>query len=187
MSGATKLNGIMCAALAIAIAAGLGTSEAVRGAAYPEKSLSMIVPFPPGGRTDLTARVVAQHLSRHLGQTVAVVNKPGAGGVLGAKEVANAAPDGYTLGMFSTAVVTAQYTVSTPTALGDYIAISVVNIDPMALAVKFDAPWKTLAELVSYSRNNPGKLRVGMIPGASAQIFAGAFAKAADVKTIHVP
>ena len=181
------MNSFMRAALTIAIAAGLMISGAVSLAAYPEKSISMIVPFPPGGRTDLTARVVAQHLSKPLGQPVVVVNKPGAGGVLGAKEVAAAAPDGYTLGMFSTAVVTAQYTVSTPTNLGDYIAIAVVNIDPMALAVKFDAPWKTLADLVAYSRSNPGKLRVGMIPGASAQIFAGGFAKAADVKTVYVP
>jgi tripartite-type tricarboxylate transporter receptor subunit TctC len=181
------MNSIVRGAFAIAIAAGLAISGAGAGAAYPEKSISMIVPFPPGGRTDLTARVVAQYLSRHLAQPVVVVNKPGAGGVLGAKEVAAATPDGYTLGMFSTAIVTAQYTVATPTSLGDYVPISVVNIDPMALAVKFDAPWKTLADLVSYSRANPGKLRVGMIPGASAQIFAGGFAKAADVKTVYVP
>ena len=169
------------------IVTGLVLSSAVSAAAYPDKSITMIVPFPAGGRTDLTARVVAQYLPKHLGQPVVVVNKPGAGGVLGAKEVAAAVPDGYTLGLFSTAVVTAQYTVPTPTNLNDYVAISVVNIDPMALAVKYDAPWKTLADLVSYGRRNPDKLRVGMIPGASAQIFAGGFAKAANIKTIYVP
>lgn len=157
------------------------------GQAYPAKSVSMIVPFPPGGRTDLTARVVAQYLPKHLGQPVVVVNKPGAGGVLGAKEVAAAAADGYTLGFFSTAVVTAQYTVPTPTNLNDYVAVSVVNIDPMALAVKYDAPWKDLSELVSYARQNPDRLRIGMIPGASAQIFAGGFARAAKVKAVYVP
>ena len=156
-------------------------------AAYPEKAITLIVPFPPGGRTDLMGRVVAQYLPKHIKQSVVVVNKPGAGGVLGAKEVAAAAPDGYTLGIFSTAVVTAQYTVPTPTSLSDYTALAVVNVDPMALAVKFDAPWKTLADLVSYGRQNPGKLRVGMIPGASAQIFAGGFAKAANVKIVYVP
>src|SRR6185295_19478018 len=98
-------------------------------------------------------------------QTVVIVNKPGAGGVLGAKEVAAAPPDGYTLGVFSSAVVTAQYTVPTPTNLGDYAALAVVNIDPMALAVKYEAPWKNLAELVAYAQKNPGKLRLGMIPG----------------------
>lgn len=166
---------------------GLGCVIGVASAAYPEKPITMIVPFPPGGRTDLTARFVAQYLSRHIRQSVAIVNKPGAGGVLGAKEVAAATPDGYTLGMFSSAVVTAQYTVASPTNLADYVPIAVVNIDPMALAVKYDAPWKTLAELVSYTQTNPGKLRVGMIPGASAQIFAGGFDKMANAKTVHVP
>ena len=172
---------------ALAIVTALVISRGVSTAAYPDKSVMMIVPFPAGGRTDLTARVVAQYLPKYLGQPVVVVNKPGAGGVLGAKEVAAANPDGYTLGLFSTAVVTAQYTVPTPTDLNDYVAISVVNIDPMALAVKYDAPWKTLADLVSYGRKNPDKLRVGMIPGASAQIFAGGFARAANVKTVYVP
>lgn len=171
----------------LAIISALFMSSGTAPAAYPEKAITLIVPFPAGGRTDLTARVIAQYLPKYVSQPVVVVNKPGAGGVLGAKEVAAALPDGYTLGFFSTAVVTAQYTVPTPTNLNDYVAISVVNIDPMALAVKFDAPWKTLADLVSYCRKNPDKLRVGMIPGASAQIFAGGFAKAANVKAIYVP
>jgi len=156
-------------------------------AAYPEKAVTFIVPFPPGGRTDLMARLLTQHLAKHLGQTAVVVNKPGAGGVLGAKEVAGAAPDGYTLGVFSTAVITAQYTVPTPTDLKDYIAIATVNVDPMALAVKADAPWKTLKELVAHGRNNPGKLSMGMIPGGSAQIFAAGFADAAKLQTTYVP
>jgi tripartite-type tricarboxylate transporter receptor subunit TctC len=156
-------------------------------AAYPERSVTFVVPFPPGGRTDLTARLVTQHLSKHLGQAAVVVNKPGAGGVLGAKEVAAAPPDGYTLGIFSTAVVTAQYTVPTPTDLKDYAAIAVVNVDPMALAVKSDGRWQTLKELVAYGRANPGKLRIGMIPGASAQIFAAGFANAAGLQATFVP
>ena len=156
-------------------------------AAYPDKAITLIVPFPPGGRTDLMARVVAQHLPKHIRQSVVVVNKPGAGGVLGAKEVASAPADGYTLGLFSSAVVTAQYTVPTPTNLADYVALAVVNIDPMALAVKYEAPWKTLAELVAYTHANPGKLRMGMIPGASAQMFAGAFSKMGNAKIVYVP
>jgi tripartite-type tricarboxylate transporter receptor subunit TctC len=160
-----------------------GTSQA----AYPEKPVNLVVPFPPGGRSDLTARIIIQYLPKHLGQPAAVVNKPGAGGVLGAKEVAAASPDGYTLGFFSTAVVTAQYTVPTPTHLADYVPVSVVNIDPMALAAQYDAAWKSLKDLVSYAKKNPEKLRVGMIPGASAQIFAGGFAKAAGIKVVYVP
>lgn len=171
------------AAAVLAFFLPIGASQA----AYPDKAVNMVVPFPPGGRTDLTGRLVAQYLQKHLGQTIAVVNKPGAGGVLGAKEVAAAAADGYTLGMFSTAIVTAQYTVPTPTNLKDYEAIAVVNVDPMALAVKEDAPWKTLKELVTYGRANPGKLRIGMIPGGSAQIFAAGFATAAGITGPFVP
>ena len=171
------------AVVLLALALPIGTAHA----AYPEKAVTFLVPFPPGGRTDLTARLITQHLSKHLGQAAVVVNKSGAGGVLGAKEVAAAAPDGYTLGIFSTAVVTAQYTVPTPTDLKDYAAIAVVNVDPMALAVKSDAPWQTLKELVAYGRANPGKLRIGMIPGASAQIFAAGFANAAGLQGTFVP
>jgi tripartite-type tricarboxylate transporter receptor subunit TctC len=171
------------AAAALALLLPIGATHA----AYPEKAVTFVVPFPPGGRTDLTARLITQHLSKHLGQPAVVVNKPGAGGVLGAKEVAGAAPDGYTLGIFSTAVVTAQYTVPTPTDLKDYAAIAVVNIDPMALAVKSDAPWKTLKELVAYGSRNPGKLRIATIPGASGQIFAVSFANAAKLQGTYVP
>ena len=174
-------RGVLAAALALLLP--IGASHA----AYPDKTINLMVPFPPGGRTDLTGRLVAQHLQKHLGQAVVVVNKPGAGGVIGAKEVAAASPNGYTLGMFSTAVVTAQYTVPTPTELKDYEAIAVVNVDPMALAVKADAPWKTLKDLVAHGRANPGKLRIGMIPGGSAQIFAVGFVNASGVKGPFVP
>lgn len=176
-----KLHTLLLASIAMLAA------DFAQPANYPVKPVNLVVPFPAGGRTDLTARLIAQFLHKHLGQPVVVVNKPGAGGVLGAKEVAQAQPDGYTLGLFSTAVVTAQYTVPTPTDLKDYAAVSIVNVDPAALAVKFDAPWKTLAELADYGRKNPGKVQIGMIPGASAQIFAGGFAKAARMQAVYVP
>lgn len=156
-------------------------------AGYPAKAVTFVVPFPAGGRTDLTARVVAQHLEKHLGSPVVVVNKAGAGGVVGAKEVSLARADGYTLGFFSSGVVTAQYTVPTPTNLRDYEPVSVVNVDPAALAVGEKSSWKTLAELVDYGKKNPGKIRIGMIPGASAQIFAAGFAKAAGIQITNVP
>jgi len=177
-----RFSGVLAAVfLALAIPAGSAH------AGYPEKTVSMVVPFPPGGRTDLVARLVGQYMSKQLAEPVVIVNKGGAGGVLGSKDVARAHPDGYTLGFFSTAVVTAQYTVPTPTSLGDYVGVSVVNIDPMALAVRQNAPWKDLKELVAYGREHPKKLRVGMIPGASAQIFAAAFAKAANLQVTYVP
>src|SRR5262249_306857 len=81
---------------------------------YPAKPLTMVVPFPAGGRTDVVGRILAQELQKKLGKPIALVNKPGASGVLGAREVADAVPDGYTIGFFSSAAVTSQYTVPTP-------------------------------------------------------------------------
>jgi putative tricarboxylic transport membrane protein len=154
---------------------------------YPAKAVTMIVPFPAGGRTDVIGRVVAQHLSKHLGKPVAVVNKPGASSVLGSLEVAQSKPDGYTLGFFSTSAVTAQYTVPTPLSLGDFELVAIVNTDPAAIAVQESAPWKTLRQAVEDARRQPDHLRIGMIPGASAQIFAAGFARAANAKLINVP
>ena len=162
-------------------------SSVVHAQPYPSKAVSLIVPFPAGGRTDLIGRMVAQHLREHLNNTVVIVNKPGASSVLGSQEVSQAQPDGYTLGFFSTSFVTAQYTVSTPIVMQDYDLLAIVNVDPAAVAVHETAPWKTLKELVEHARRNPDRLRIGMIPGASAQIFAGALAKAAGIKLIHVP
>lgn len=160
---------------------------AVLAQRYPSKAITMVVPFPAGGRTDLIGRIVAQHLQGNLNNTVVIVNKPGASSVLGSLEVSQARPDGYTLGFFSTSFVTAQYTVSTPIVMKDYDLLAIVNVDPAAVAVHETAPWKTLAEFVDHARKNPERVRIGMIPGASAQIFSGALAKAAGVKLIEVP
>lgn len=160
---------------------------AAHAQAYPSNAVSFIVPFPAGGRTDIVARIVAQNLHGPLNGTVVVVNKPGASGVLGSQEVSQARPDGYTLGFFSTSFVTAQYTVATPIVPKDYDLLAIVNVDPAAVAVSDSARWKSLKELVDHARANPGKLTIGMIPGASAQIFAGALMKAAGIKLINVP
>jgi tripartite-type tricarboxylate transporter receptor subunit TctC len=154
---------------------------------YPVKSLTMIVPFPAGGRTDVIGRIVAQELSTEIGKPIAVVNKPGASSVLGAREVSEAPKDGYTIGFFSTSAVTSQYTVPTPISLSNFELVAIVNTDPAAIAVQYDSPWKTLKDFVADAKSHPGKFRMGMIPGASAQIFAAGFADAAGVKMIMVP
>lgn len=182
----TSVHASLCFALLL-VSAVMVASPAARAQRYPSKAVVMVVPFPAGGRTDLIARFVAQHLHGYLNGTVLVVNKPGASSVLGSQEVSQARPDGYTLGFFSTSIVTAQYTVATPIALKDYDLLAIVNVDPAAVAVHETAPWKTLRELVEHGRKSPDRLRIGMIPGASAQIFAGALAKAAGLKLINVP
>lgn len=169
------------------LAAAIAATSSAHAQTYPTKPLTMIIPFPAGGRTDLIGRIYAQSLQEALGKPVAVVNKPGASSVLGSNEVSEAAPDGYTIGFFSTAVVTAQYTVPTPLSLKSFDLVSIVNADPAAIAVSEGAPWKSLRDLVSDAKARPGALRLGMIPGASAQIFAAGFTRAADVDLISVP
>jgi putative tricarboxylic transport membrane protein len=163
------------------------TGTEARAQDYPGKPVSLIVPYPPGGRTNLAGRAVAQYLKPELGQPILVVNKPGAGGVLGAKEVAAAVPDGYTLGLFSTGFLTAQYTVPTPTDAAEYEMVALVNMDPAAIAVPESRGWKTLPEFLQYGHANPGRLRVGIDPGSSAQIFAAAFVEQAGLNVIYVP
>jgi len=165
----------------------LGLFPASAQSQYPAKPLTMIVPFPAGGRTDVIGRIVGQELTKTLGKPIAVVNKPGASSVLGAREVADSAPDGYTLGFFSTSAVTSQYTVPTPISLSNFDLVAIVNTDPAAVAVQYGSPWKTLKDFVADAKAHPGKYRMGMIPGASAQIFAAGFANAAGINMIMVP
>jgi tripartite-type tricarboxylate transporter receptor subunit TctC len=171
--------------LAVALLAGILPAAAQTD--YPAKPITLIVPFPAGGRTDVVGRIVAQSLQSAIGKAVAVVNKPGASSVIGATQVADAEPDGYTLGFFSTSAVTAQYTVPTPMSLKNYELIAIVNADPAAIAVGYNAAWQTLKDLVDEARKKPGQLRIGMIPGASAQIFAAGLERAAGIDLINVP
>ena len=106
---------------------------------YPSKGITMIVPFPAGGRTDVIGRIIAQYMQGAIGKPVAIVNKPGASSVLGSNEVAESKPDGYMLGFFSTSAVTAQYTVPTPLSLSRFELVAIVNADPAAIAVNESA------------------------------------------------
>lgn len=154
---------------------------------YPSRAVTTIVPYPAGGRTDLAARTLSQFLKDELKVPVAVVNKPGASGVLGAKEVSGANPDGYTIGVFSTGFMTSLHTVPTPPNLAEYQLVSLFNLDPAVIAVSSERGFKDLRELVEFGLKNPGKLRVGINAGSSAHIFAAAFMNAAKIDAVYVP
>lgn len=179
MSAPRRYRWLALAALVLSFGAG--------AQGYPAKSVTMVVPFPPGGRTDLTARVVAQFLKDELGQPVVVLNKPGASGVLGAKEVARATPDGYTLGFFSTGFLTTHYTVPTPTDVKEYELVALMNYDPAAVAASAAKSWQSLQQVVAEAKGKPRSLRVGINPGSSAHIFAAAFCEAAGIEVTFVP
>lgn len=155
---------------------------------FPKKEISIIVPYSAGGGTDAVARAVADAAKDHLGQSVVVVNKTGAGGAVGMGEGANAKPDGYTVTM-----ITVELTTLPPQNLAsftsdDFIPIIQVNAEPAAITVKADAPWNTVEEFINYAKAHPGEVSVGNSGvGAIWHLAAAAVEKTAGIEFKHVP
>ena len=134
-------------------------------AAYPEKSINLVIPVAPGDATDIAARVMADELSKLLKVSVVVVNTPGAGGMMGANSVAKAPKDGYTLLFTINASLTSNRILNPQAAsydpLTDFTPLGLTTRTPMVIAVRGDAPFKTLAEMAAYAKKNPGRVNVG--------------------------
>lgn len=156
---------------------------------FPNKPLRLIVPFPPGGVTDISSRVVAQKLSTELGQPVVVENRAGASGVIGAEAGAKAAADGYTLtmGNISTLAINAVTFAKLPyDPIASFAPVSMVAIQPLVIAVHPSVPAQTLAELVALAKAQPGKLNFGTA-GSSIYLAVEFFSTAAGIRMNHVP
>jgi len=138
-------------------------SPAAAPADYPGKSVTILCGFAPGGAQDLTSRTMAEAVKKHFPKPMVVVNRPGATGTISASEVFKAKPDGYTIGITATTVLTLQpYRIKLPySSPEDFTPIIKLADNPNLIAVKNDAPWKTIQELISYCQANPGKVRVG--------------------------
>jgi len=157
---------------------------------YPNKAIRMVVPYPPGGPTDLTARVVAAEMSKILGQSIIVDNKPGASGMIGAELVARAEPDGYTfLANASLHVINPHlYPDMRFDALKDFVPITQLAGVPLVLVVPNSLPVHSIKDLVEYGKKNPGKLNFASSGNASAQHLAGeSFKVAAGIEMQHIP
>ena len=165
----------------------LGIGTAFAATPYPTRDIQLIIPFPPGGRSDVTVRVMKPYLDKALGQPVIILNRPGAGGAIGAHALAQSSPDGYTIGFTTNALVTAQYMVKADVDLKHFTPICLVNTDPSVLAVAKGSRFKDIPSIIKYAKKNPDKLLVGINPGASAETFAVAFLKAAGIKATLVP
>ena len=179
---------LLCAAR-IATIAGAPVAFAQPNA-YPNKSIRMVVPYPPGGPTDLTARVVAAEMSKTLGQSIIVDNKPGASGMIGAEVVARAEPDGYTfLANASLHVINPHlYPDMRFDALKDFVPITQLAAVPLVLVVPNSLPVQSIKDLVEYGKKNPGKLNFASSGSASAQHLAGeSFKVAAGIEMQHIP
>jgi tripartite-type tricarboxylate transporter receptor subunit TctC len=145
---------------------------------YPERTIKIVVPFPAGGPTDVVARLIAQSLATKFGKGVIVENHPGAGGRIGAKVVAAAAPDGYTLLLGGTNVnaIGAIYKDLGFDPVKSFTPIAVVCIDSLAIAISPRVAANNFNEFVQYAKDHPGQLKYGASPGIYTQ-FAGEYFK----------
>ncbi len=143
-------------------------------AEYPTKAIQIIVPFPPGGSVDSTARIVGNKVSTLLGQPVVVVDKAGGGSIIGTQFVAAAPADGYTILAGSPTLILAQFiTKNIAFTLKDFTPVSLAVMSPNIIGVKKDAPWHTLEELITAAKKDPGKLTYGITGYGSMNHLAG--------------
>jgi tripartite-type tricarboxylate transporter receptor subunit TctC len=150
----------------------------------------MVVPFPPGGGTDLVARILASKLSQAWSQQVMVENKPGASGTIGSDLVANAAPDGYTLLLQGTqhAINLSLYKQLPYDTVKDFVPVAYVALAPFLLVVNVDVPVNSVSELISYIQSKPGGLDYGSSgPGGGAHLAGEMFKTATGVQLTHIP
>jgi tripartite-type tricarboxylate transporter receptor subunit TctC len=171
--------------MALAVLAGANASAQT----FPTKPVSIVVPYPAGGATDVIARLIAQRLSASWGQPVIVNNKPGAGTVLGADSVAKAPGDGYTLYM-----TTAAHTISASLykklpydPLKDFAPITLTSVVPLVLVVSNSVPAKTLPELVGYLKSHPGSTFASTGNGTPQHLTGALFKAQNKLDLTHVP
>ncbi len=159
-------------------------------AVYPDKPLRLVVPFAPGGGTDLVGRLVAEGMAQDLGQPVIVDNKPGAGTIIGTDFVAKSTPDGYTLvmGTFALAANPALVAKLPFDPNKDLTPVGLIGTSPNVLVVRTDKPWKSVNDVLSAAKAAPGKLNYGSFGnGTSAHLAGALFASLAKVDLTHIP
>ena len=158
--------------------------------AYPNKPVRIVVPFPPGGGTDLVARIVAQKLTDTWGQQAVVENKPGASGTIGSDLVAKSAPDGYTLLLQGTqhAINLSLYKQLPFDTVKDFTPVAYIALAPFLLVVNADVPVKNVSELIAYIKSKPGGLDYGSSgPGGGAHLAGEMFKTATGTQLTHIP
>lgn len=166
-------------------------SVLAQSADYPVRPITMIVPFTPGGGTDIMARLVADKLGRGLGQPVVVENKAGAGGTIGTELAARSEPNGYTLMMGSVSTISINpslYKKLNINPIKDLAPIGLFASTPSVIAVPNNLPVNTLQELIAYAKSNPGKVNFGSAGSGTSHHLAGElFKQQAGVDAQHVP
>jgi len=188
-SGKSSLTLLLGLAAAAAAAAG-GALSPAHAQDYPTRPVRVIVPFSPGGAVDGPMRLLAQEMSKRLGQQVVVENKPGAGATIGSDMVAKAAPDGYTLLLASqtNAISASLYRQLPFDPIEDFAPISLIGREPGVLVVHPSLPVTTVAEFIAYAKERPGKIDYASSGNGSGQhLFMALFASSTGIKLNHVP
>jgi len=174
----------------LAVFSTLLAADGALAQAYPSKPIRFVVPYPPGGPTDILGRAVAQTLTESLGQTVVVENKPGASGMIGAEQVAKAAPDGYTLLVNASIHVINPSLFSKPTfdAMQDFAPVTQIASVPLILVVGQSVQANSVKELIALAKASPGKLTFASSSVGAAPHLAGELLKRmAGIDIVHVP
>ncbi len=174
-----------------ALASSVLVCSAFAQSAYPDKPIKLLVPFPPGGGTDIISRVISDKLSSTLGWRIVVENKAGAGGTLGLDAAAKAKPDGYTLVMGQTSNMSIAPSLMSGLPydpVKDLAPVTLVSEVPLAIVVGADSPIKSFADLVKAAKAEPGKLLMASPGNATVAHLTGEYMqKAIGIKYKHVP
>jgi len=175
----------------VSLAVALAFSSPASAQDFPNRPITLVVPWPAGGIADQAARVFGKSMSSTLGKPVVIDNKPGAGGIVGGSFVANAKPDGYTMFYGSdTAMVSYPFVTKSPLYLPEkaFAPVHGLSESPLMIAVRSDAPYKTLPQLIDFARKNPGKVNYFTLgQGSLLHVLMELLEKEANVTMTQVP
>ena len=181
-----NLTYLLIAMMTIGIS--MGFMPQVSMAEYPGKPVSFLIPFGVGGSADLMGRALANGAKDTLGQPIVPINRPGAGGGIMYTALHASKADGYSVGWNSTSILTTTNIGNVPFKYTDFENICRIGYTAMPIAVRKDAPWNTLQELIDYAKKNPGKIKIGNAgTGSGTHLTAVMLEKLADIQVVHVP
>jgi tripartite-type tricarboxylate transporter receptor subunit TctC len=187
MQLSVRLRRFLAAGIAALALLGIGSAAAQD---YPTRTIRWVVPYPPGGSTDILARIIAQYLSEKIGQQVIIENKPGAGNNIGTEFVVNSAPDGYTLLLVNPAhgINATLYPRLTFNVIRDIAPVAGLMRVPNVMEVNPQVPANTVAEFIAYAKANPGKINwASSGHGTSVHLSGELFQAMTGIKLNHVP
>jgi tripartite-type tricarboxylate transporter receptor subunit TctC len=149
---------------------------------YPSKPIQLIVPWKAGGGTDALMRIIAHFASKYLGESMVVVNVPGVGGTMGARQGKDAKPDGYTLTATHESVISSYITGVADFNYANFIPIANMTATPAIVAARKDAPWNNMKDLITDAKKNPGKIKFGATLGSTSHFFPLEIAEAGGIE-----